>query len=572
MKKSASSSAKSKPASRSSLPPQAAKVSSSTKSSKLKTSIKKTPITPPKKASSKISKKSRPAKKTVSPLKKEKNERQTSRSSNVFKVLMVASECAPYAKSGGLADAVSGLSKVLHQAGHEVRILIPLYRSIDRAKYQIEFKQSACIHMGGGEENWVGLFEGKLEGKVPVWFLDYARFFDRPGIYDHQQQEYSDNPYRFGLLCKAALQFCKDTGFIPDVIHTHDWPSALVPAFLKTWDRIHSPLSQTASVLTIHNIGYQGKFHPGAWSYWGMGSEHFHPDIFEDYGAVNLLKGGIFFADALTTVSPTHAKEIIDPIGGMGLAPYISRRFEDLKGILNGVDSDHWNPETDSLIAQKFSRHDFRGKLTCKIDLQIQFGLEVRPDIPVFGVVSRFAHQKGLHLLQEIIEPALQSMVMQIVFLGNGEASVEDFIHDLTARYPGKVGSYIGFCNQRAHQIEAGSDFFLMPSLYEPCGLNQIYSLKYGTLPLVRATGGLDDTVIAYDEATGNGTGFKFHEVSSRALLHTMGLAVATWYDRPHHIAQMRQQAMQQHFTWEDVLPQYIDLYRHALQRRQTWV
>lgn len=538
--------------------------------------MKKASSKPRKTAPKPLSPSSKQPKKTASSPRQTKKppllqENQSNPLNSKLKILMVASECAPFAKTGGLADSVAGLAKILHQQGHEVRILIPLYQLIDRVKYQIEFKQSSCVHMGNREEQWVGIFEGKLDREVPVWFLDFERFFGRPGIYDHQQHEYSDNAYRFGLLSKAALQICKDTGFIPHVIHSHDWPTALVPAFLKTWDRIDSPLSLTASVLTIHNIGYQGKYYPGVWNYWGMGAENFHSLSFEDHGSANLLKGGICFADAITTVSPTHAQEIKGPIGGMGLAPMIARRSEDFFGILNGVDADHWNPQTDSFIAQKFDPLDLRGKLKCKIALQKEFNLEARVDIPVFGLVSRFVHQKGLHLLQEILAQALNTMVMQVVFLGNGDPAIESWVRDLTQRYPGKVGSYIGFCNTRAHQIEAGSDFFLMPSLYEPCGLNQIYSLKYGTLPVVRATGGLDDTVIAYDESTGGGTGFKFHEVESRALYHTLGLAVATWYDRPHHIAQMRHLAMQQHFTWDDVLPEYLKVYQHAIHRRRLW-
>lgn len=489
-----------------------------------------------------------------------------------LKVLMVASECAPFAKTGGLADAVSGLSKVLFESGHEVRIALPLYSLIDRARWKIEFRQAACVHMGKGEEIWIGLYQGLLDEKVPVWFIDYERFFGRPGIYDHQNQEYTDNAFRFALLCKAAMQICKDIDFIPDVVHAHDWPAALMAPFLKTWDRVFSPLSHTASVLTIHNIGYQGKFHAGVWDFWGMGREHFHANSFEDFGQVNLLKGGICFADAITTVSPTHALEILEPIGGQGLAPSIARRSQDFIGILNGVDSEHWSPETDPLIPSHFSKNDLRGKLICKIELQKEFGLERRPDIPVFGIVSRFVHQKGLSLLQEILSTVLDQMVVQFVFLGNGDSAIESWVEQMKCRYPGKVGGFIGFNNKLAHLIEAGSDFFVMPSLYEPCGLNQIYSLKYGTLPLVRATGGLEDTVIAYNEADGSGTGFKFHEPISKALLHTIGLVVATWYDRPHHIAQMRAAAMQQHFTWEDVLPEYIRVYQQAIRRRSLWV
>jgi len=486
------------------------------------------------------------------------------------KIVFVSSECTPYAKTGGLADVAAALPKALQRLGHEVRIIMPLYSSIDRARYGIQFQSSSCIHMGHGEENWVGVHSGLLDGQVPVWFVEYDRFFGRPGIYHEYWGEYLDNAYRFALLSKAALQICKDQNFIPDVMHSHDWPTALVPAFLKTWDRVLSPLSATASVLTIHNVGYQGVYDASAYSYIGIGSEYFYVDAFESHGKINLLKGGIFFADALTTVSPTHARELLEPIGGQGLAPYLNNRRDVLFGILNGVDYEHWNPATDALIPAPFDPSDLSGKATCKAHLQQRFGLEQRADLPIFGIVSRFVQQKGFDLLREVLPSALNGMALQVVVLGTGDNSTEDFFHWLTASYPGRVGSYIGFSDELSHLIEAGSDFFLMPSLYEPCGLNQSYSMKYGTLPIVRATGGLDDTVQNYDEATGNGTGFKFWDATAAALYYSIGWAVSTWFDRPQHIAQMRQQAMAQNFSWDDSARQYVDVYHLAIGNRRA--
>lgn len=487
-----------------------------------------------------------------------------------LRVLFVASECAPYAKTGGLGDVVAALPKALRRLGHDVRLVLPLYGSIDRAKYGIAFESAACAHMGQGEENWIGVHTAVLDGEVPVWFVEYERFFGRPGIYDYAGREYPDNAFRFALLSKAATQICKDRQFIPDIMHVHDWPTALVAAFLKTWDYVLSPLSTTAGVLTIHNIGYQGLYHPGAFAYLGVGSEHFNPDVFETYGQINLLKAGIHFADALTTVSPTHARELLDPAGGMGLAYYLQRRSSNLFGILNGVDYEHWNPATDALLPARYRPDDLSGKAVCKAALQERFGLEQRADLPVFGIVSRFAQQKGFNLLREALPPALNDMLMQLVVLGTGDPETESFFHWLTGNYPGRVGSYIGFSNELSHLIEAGSDFFLMPSLYEPCGLNQSYSMKYGTLPIVRATGGLDDTVQNYDEATGAGTGFKFWDANGRALYYTIGWAVSTWFDRPHHIAQLRQQAMAQDFSWGDSARKYVDVYEHALRNRRS--
>lgn len=486
-----------------------------------------------------------------------------------LKILFVASECAPFAKIGGLGDVVAGLTKALRQQGHDARVLLPLYSFIDRRKFNLHIVGSHCVHMGGGVKHWIGLHEGKVDDTVPVWFVEYDSYFGRMGLYDGPQGHYPDNAYRFAMLSKAALQISKDRNWIPDVMHVHDWPSALSAVFLKTWDRTLSPLSHTASVLTIHNIGYQGVYDPAVFQYIGISGDHFHAGSIEDHGRVNLLKAGINYADAITTVSPTHAGEILTAEGGMGLAPFLHRRQRDFFGILNGVDYAHWSPDVDALIPAKFSAGDLAGKAVCKATLQAQLGLEARPDVPVFGIVSRFATQKGFNLLREALPSALNRMLLQCAVLGSGEGETEDFFRWLQATHPGRVGCYIGYSNELSHLIEAGSDFFLMPSLYEPCGLNQIYSLRYGTLPIVRATGGLEDTVVNYDEATGAGTGFKFIEPNSHALYNTIGWAVSTWFDRPQHIAQLRQQAMAQHFSWQDSAAQYVKVYQHALDNKR---
>jgi starch synthase len=485
-----------------------------------------------------------------------------------LKILFVASECAPFAKVGGLGDVVGGLPKALRKLGHDARVLLPLYSQIDRARFGIRPVGNACVHMGAGVEHWIGLHDALLDNDVPVWFVEFDAYFGRPGIYDGPAGHYMDNAFRYALLSKAALQICKDFRFIPHVMHSHDWPTAVVPAFLKTWDRVLSPLSNTASVLTIHNLGYQGKYDANVMPRLGLGPEHFTPDKFEDHGKVNLLKAGISFADALTTVSPAHAREILEPVGGQGLAMLLNDRRTDLFGILNGADYSQWNPATDSQIPARFTPKDLTGKAACKTALQRLFHLEERPDLPLFGIVSRFAYQKGFSLLREALPAALNNMAMQCVALGNGDLDTEDFFRYLGATYPGRANAHIGFSVELSHLIEAGCDFFLMPSLYEPCGLNQIYSLKYGTLPVVRATGGLDDTVQNYNEATGTGTGFKFWEPSARALYYCIGWAVSTWFDRPQHIVMLRQQAMAQNFDWATSAQRYVSVYQHALQKK----
>ncbi|MCE0521965.1 MAG: glycogen synthase [Methylacidiphilales bacterium] len=479
------------------------------------------------------------------------------------RILMISAECTPLAQTGGLGDMISGLGKALKKRGHDVRIAMPLYQGINRAKHGITFSRSCCVHFGHGEEVWVGIFEGMLDGEVPVWFIDYARYFDRPYIYDEQE-----DGYRFGVLSKAALQVCKDTAWIPHIAHVQDWMTSMGAVFLKTWDRVLSPLSQTASVLTIHNIGYQGKFSSSVLSFYGLGGDYLTPDRFEDFGMVNLLKAGIQYADAITTVSPTYANEIRTPLGGMGLAPYLNNRSDRVYGIVNGVDTTVWNPATDAYLPARYSRDNPAGKAACKRALQERFGLTVDPKIPLFAIVSRFAPQKGFDLIRGALPQALRDMVMQVVVLGQGDPFTENFFRWLHGAFPRSANAHIGFLPELSHLIEAGSDFFLMPSIYEPCGLNQMYSSLYGALPIVRATGGLDDTVENYNEAAGTGTGFKFWEISGRALYYTIGWAVSTWFDRPQHYAAMQQQGMAKDFTWESSARQYERVYEHALAHR----
>jgi starch synthase len=487
------------------------------------------------------------------------------------RVLFVTPECAPYAKVGGLADVVAALSKALRRVGIDARILMPLYGRIDRAAHGIQPDGTACIHMGAGVEHWVGVHRTRLDRDVPVWLLDFDAYYGRRGIYHSAAHEYLDNGHRFALLSKAALQLCKDRGFIPDVMHLHDWPAAVTAVFLKTWDRVHSPLSSCASVLTIHNIGHQGKVPADVFGYLGVGGELFNPDVFEDYGRVNLLKGGVCFADAITTVSPTHLREIRSPDGGHGLAPYLNRRGEDLAGILNGVDYEHWNPETDPLLPARYGAKDLSGKAECKLALQRYFHLPERPDVPVFGLVTRLALQKGIDLLRDSLPRALGELPMQLVVLGTGEPEYERFFNWLSWTYRDRVGCHIGYSEELAHLIEGGSDFFLMPSLYEPCGLNQIYSMKYGTLPVVRSTGGLADTVESYDPATGEGTGFSFDDPTGDAVHGILRWVVETWYQRRDHIEAMQKRAMAKDFSWGPSTREYLDVYRRAMTRRRKW-
>jgi starch synthase len=485
-------------------------------------------------------------------------------------ILITASEAVPFIKTGGMGDVCGALPKVLKKMGHDVRLVLPRYWSIGREKWNLK----TVIHtMGvpmGDRTVWCSVLEGKSDG-VPVYFIDHEHYFGRAGLYDDGKWEFMDNPERFGFFSKACLQLCKDLNFKPDIVHANDWQTSLIPAYLKIWYLNDPFFKDTASVFTIHNIGYQGTFHKSCYPFLGLGEENFTESKFESWGGVHLMKGAVFYADAISTVSPSYAEEILSPIGGSGLAPYLERRRSDIYGILNGADYDHWDPRVDPLIPVNYSADDISGKAVCKAELQREFLLTEDPNIPVIGVISRLAHQKGLDLVAPIIKGVVNDMIVQFVFLGAGDKYLEDFFGGLPAEFPGKIGAWIGYNNEKAHRIEAGCDFFLMPSLYEPCGLNQIYSLRYGTLPIVREIGGLKDTVEQYNERTGDGTGFRFNSLDPMALYYTIGWAVSTYYDRPQHMAKMKIAAMNTDFNWYDSARKYEELYEKALVRRAGW-
>jgi len=488
-------------------------------------------------------------------------------------IVFIASECHPFAKTGGLADVVGALPIALKKLGHNPIVIIPKYQSIDINKYNLVKYQDLLGVWMGNKLEWCSVWKSSLPQDIDVYFIEFDAYFNREGFYcDNQMNDYLDNPQRFCFFTRAALQFCIDNKIHVDVFSFHDWQTAPGACYVKTWHWNNPYLANAASVLTIHNIGYQGKYSTFGYDYLGLGWENYHTDAFEDFGGINLLKGGIFFADVVNTVSPTYAKETLTELGSHGLHSYLAKKGDRYVGILNGVDYEHWNPETDTYIPMQYNINKIDKKAINKKVLQEQFLLEVNDNIPIIGIVSRFAHQKGLHLLFGTIEKIIKDMVVQFAILGSGDKGLESYFGHLPAKYPGKIASYIGYNERLAHLIEAGSDFFLMPSIYEPCGLNQIYSLKYGTLPIVRATGGLEDTVIQYDEETGNGTGFKFHAIDQNAVYYTVGWAVSTYYDRKHHYKQMQKFAMQQDFSWDKSAKEYVSLFERAIAiKRQTY-
>lgn len=487
-----------------------------------------------------------------------------------LKILMVSAECAPFAKSGGLGDVVGALPGFLKKLGSEIIVVMPLYSFIDRKKFGINPIVGRLNVLTGDDLNICDVYLGRIQGDVPVYFIEFEPFFGRSGMYhDSEFNDYADNPVRFSFLSKAALNLCHQLDFSPDIIHVNDWHTAMLPAFLKIFFNGDPLFSKTASVLTIHNIAYQGRYNRYYYFKTGLGWDDFTQDKFEHYGDVNFLKGGIHFADVVNTVSQGYAEETRSFPGGYGIEYFLNNKGDDYTGILNGADYSQWNPETDKLIPANFSKNDLKGKSVCKEVLQKQMGLNTDPDIPLIGIVSRLVEQKGLHIVAECIEDLLDNNDVQFAILGSGDKNLESFFAGLADSYPGWVGCYVGYDDELAHLIEAGSDLFLMPSLYEPCGLNQIYSLKYGTLPIVRATGGLNDTVENYNPETGEGTGFKFRDASCDAASGTIKWAIDTYNEKREHFNRMVQTAMSRNFSWDDSAKEYLKLYTRALLKVQ---
>ncbi len=485
-----------------------------------------------------------------------------------LKILFVSPEVEPFVKVGGLADMVGALPKELAALGHDVRIVCPAYSSI-RADDHWESRHEPLGVDVGHKAEWARTWQTLLPGaRVPVYFLEHEEFFGRPEVYSGPFGSHADNDLRFTFLSRAALTLCLQLDWIPDVVHCHDWTTGFVPLFLNTTLR-NTSLGRTASVFTIHNIEHQGYSHRRALDFARIPAGEFRPDSVESVGAVNMLKAGLYHSTKLTTVSPTYAQEIRTPAGGFGLDDVLRFRGADLVGILNGIDTASWNPATDTHIPAPFTADDLAGKATCKAELQARLGLHVDPHVAVFGVVSRLASQKGLDLLAEALPHILDRMHVQIALLGAGDPGLEHTFRWASREFHGRVGVHIGYNAGIARLIQAGSDFFLMPSRAEPCGLTQMYSMRYGTPPIARATGGLIDTISQYDERTGDGTGFLFNDATAPALYNTVGWACATYYDRPEHMLKLRRAGMARDFSWHQSAKSYVDVYRWAVAARR---
>ena len=478
-----------------------------------------------------------------------------------LRILLVSAEATPFAKTGGLADVASALARFLVGAGHDARLVMPLYSRVEKAGVELEDEPAfRDVPLELGPRSFrISASTAELPGsRARVWFIRCPELYARPEIYGSGGDEH----LRFALLSRAAIALCQYGKWAPHVVHCNDWHTGLLPLYLKVryaWDRL---LERTRSVLTIHNIGYQGVFPAATLGELDLeGERHLLDQDDLKNGVVGFLKNGIHHADALTTVSETYAREIQTSELGMGLENALRARGSVLRGIVNGIDHDEWDPERDPRIPHRFSRTNLAGKERCKRDLLAKFDLEPTERSPLFGIVSRLTAQKGFDLLPDVLTVLLQRNDARLIVLGSGEERYESYFQWLRDTLPTKVAFWRGYNEDLAHWIEAGSDLFLMPSRYEPCGLNQMYSMRYGTVPVVRATGGLADTVKPFDRVSGEGTGFLFEEFSSQALFAAIRRALDVWADRPAWL-RLVQSGMRQDFSWQRQGEHYVRLYR----------
>jgi starch synthase len=480
-------------------------------------------------------------------------------------VVFAASECVPFCKTGGLADVIGALAPELASSQKlKTTVYLPRYRDTPLGRTETVIPSLTVPF--DDEYRFCSVLNGGTHAGVQFYFIDYPPYFDREGLYGTPMGDYRDNAERFALYARAVVEASKILG-PPDIFHCHDWQAALIPVLLRTLYRKDPAFLGTGTVFTIHNIGYQGLFPPDTLPLLMLPWDLFTINKMEFYGKVNFMKGAIVFSDFITTVSKKYSQEIQTPEYGFGLEGVLRDRASTVTGILNGVDYREWNPETDRWIAAHYSAQDLRGKAACRRDLLSEFGLN--PDeanVPVIGIVSRFAAQKGFDLLSHVADLlAREPMVM--LALGSGEKVYEDLFRRLSRQYPRRFSVRIAYDEPLAHKIQAGADMFLMPSHYEPCGLSQIYALKYGTVPIVRATGGLDDTIEQWDPETKKGTGFKFSEYKEDALLSAIHAAFRAFQDRTSWEILMRN-GMAKDFSWKASAKEYLRVYDRVRQLR----
>jgi len=479
-------------------------------------------------------------------------------------VLLASSELHPFSKTGGLADAVAALGRFVAGAGCQVTVVTPLYRGVEKRFPELE-RSGWRFAIALGPR----LVEGEFVRFDPApglsyWFVDQPGFYDRAGLYQDGEADHPDNAERFLFLTKAALLLARHHPVPPSIIHGHDWQVGLLPLLVHHARVTGAWASAPRTVFTIHNLAYQGSFPVEAWEYTNLPPSWFHLESAAHHGRLNFLKAGLCLADALSTVSPRYAEEICTPEYGCGLDGVLRRRGHDLTGILNGVDYSEWNTTANPALAHAYDAFHLAGKAANKADLQREMGLPVQADVPLFGNISRLAEQKGCDLIAGALEAMLPETRMQFVLLGSGDARLEKAFRELALRYPEQIAVRIGFDPRLAHRIEAASDFYLMPSRFEPCGLNQLYSLRYGAIPVVRATGGLADSVVDPREDADRATGIHFEVLTVEALVWAMRKALAIHAD-PAALAHFRSNGMRADFSWEKQAGEYLRLYNDVL-------
>jgi starch synthase len=477
----------------------------------------------------------------------------------MMKIAFLASEVIPYAKTGGLADVAGALPKYLNKLGADARLFMPLYREVRKKGLPLETVLDHVEVDLGGRKTAFGVKAHSGNG-FPVYFIEKDEYFDRDFLYGTAAGDYPDNGERFGFFSLAALETIKRLGFAPDVLHCHDWQSAVALAFLKTIRARDAFFAGTRSLFTIHNLAYQGLFGKDVLGKIGLPESLFNMNGLEFWGKVNFLKAGILYSTAVSTVSPTYSREIQTPEFGCGLDGLLRSRSRVLFGLLNGVDYAAWDPTTDTLLPARYKASDLTGKRVCKAELLKMFGLTGGAETPVVGIVSRLAGQKGLDIVCDAL-PSLFALGVRLIILGTGEAKIQDNLLEARKVFPTQLGLKIAFDERIAHTIYAGSDLFLIPSRYEPCGLTQMYSLRYGTVPVVRATGGLDDSIREFDPAERTGNGFKFKEASPDALVGAVRKALAA-FGRPRDWQALVGNAFNSDFSWEKAAREYMDLFR----------
>jgi starch synthase len=480
-----------------------------------------------------------------------------------MRILMVASEAVPFAKTGGLADVIGALPRALARLGHDVDVVMPRYRGITAGDPTGE------LGVAIGSQLHRATVHATVSDGVRTVLIDHPAYFDRDYLYGAGGHDYPDNPERFAFLAQAALNWASSTAQPYDVFHAHDWQAGLVPVLAGQRFRAHSSFNRVPTVFTIHNLAYQGIFDASWLPRLGLGWDLMRIDAMEYWGRVSYLKAGIVFSRLLTTVSPTYAREIQTPEYGFGFDGILRERADDLVGILNGIDYDQWDPARDPALPAPFAAGRLDGKAAAKRALLGAFHLPVTDDAlarPLVGLIARLVDQKGFDLLAAIADE-LPRIGATFVLLGTGERRYEDLWLALAARYPDRIGTRIGFDEQLAHLIEGGADLFLMPSRFEPCGLNQMYSLRYGTVPVVRATGGLADTIQNFDPRTGGGTGFTFEEYTPQALLGTLRWANSVFQDRKTW-ERIQNAGMQQDYSWDASARRYVEVYERATAAR----